>query len=149
MIKNRITIINTTLIMLLNFSTLVFAENLLDNTIEKLENDKILANVNSARVNLLALSLGAESCAHSNNGAYPISVEQLGEFSSSAPSLCGNTVMGYHYTCELSASGYKFTATPTEKGGITTLIVTTGRVFTPSQIPELEKGDAKQTRDVE
>jgi type IV pilus assembly protein PilA len=100
------------------------------------------ANESAAKATVRSLSTAAEVFATSHSGVYPAKVGSasdaggLFDFINSAPAYCAaagaaTLIQGYNFTCELSATAYTFTATPTAAGGSVTFTATTGGVLTP------------------
>jgi Tfp pilus assembly protein PilE len=101
---------------------------------------KISANDALAKGTLRTLATASETYATSNEGRFPVSVENLTD--AQPPYLrtayCGQTIAGFTYTCRFSQNGYQFEATPVADGssGSTTFTMTTGGVLTPAVMNE-------------
>ncbi|MCX5694478.1 MAG: tetratricopeptide repeat protein, partial [Candidatus Omnitrophica bacterium] len=105
----------------------------LGGVVEKLKDEKMKASAASAQANLKVFSTAAEIFATAY-GVYPESAYKLDSFlKNKAGDLlaryCGKTELGFTYVCDLSSTGYTFTATPVEEGWDTIYKVTTGQVF--------------------
>ncbi|MDD5116557.1 MAG: hypothetical protein PHW98_05800 [Candidatus Omnitrophica bacterium] len=98
------------------------------------------ASAAAAKEAIRKLSIAAENYATSHSGAYPASVDELGEFIASAGKYCASatgatTVCGeYSFACTLGSGGYTFSASPVVAGsaGNITYTATTGGLIDPS-----------------
>ena len=96
--------------------------------------ENIISN-NDARAQsvLKTLCKASEIYILAHSGNFPQSINDL--LNAKPPLInqnyCGSTVEGFTFSCEMSTSEYKFTATPLELGvsGSDTFIITTGGVL--------------------
>jgi len=107
--------------------------------IPKLLNARRSSNEAGAKAAVLSLSTAVENYAVSHNGKYPVSVDSLKEYFTSAGEYCvdlngkESEVMGYRYACTANNASYIFTATPLNAdSGRVNYSASTGGVLTSS-----------------
>ena len=105
-------------------------------TIPNVIRAKVVSNDAITKKTLRTLSTAAETFANSNNGNYPL---EMNDLTGATPPYvvmqdpCDTVLAGFTYTCTMDVGGYTFLAAPEVIGttGTTTVTMTTGGILTP------------------
>jgi len=97
--------------------------------------DLIEKNDALAKGTLRSLSIASETYAVANNGIFPSDMRLLtnDQLPYIKISYCDKTISGYTYRCNMTPTGYTFTATPITSGksGSRVYTMTTGGILSP------------------